>query len=283
MTPTSQTQLELARRFRDLHAAEQPLILANAWDVGAARILQAAGAPAIATTSAGVAWSLGVADGDHLGRDQALDVIARVVAAVDLPVSADIEAGYGADPSDVADTVAGVIAAGAVGINIEDAHHSGPQPLRSTGEQAERIAAARQAAEAAAVPLFVNARIDTYLAEVGDPSGRLADTLRRAQAYVAAGADGIFVPGVTDPAVVAPLADGVGAPLNVLAGPGAPGVTELARLGARRISLGSSIAAAAYAVLRRAADEAFQAGTYSSLAGGMSYADINAVMTDRPH
>ncbi|MGH8826564.1 MAG: isocitrate lyase/PEP mutase family protein, partial [Jiangellaceae bacterium] len=184
MTPTSQTQLELARRFRDLHAAEQPLILANAWDVGAARILEACGAPAVATTSAGVAWSLGVADGDHLGRDRALDVIARVVAAVDLPVSADIEAGYGADPSDVAETVAGVIAAGAVGVNIEDAHHFGPQPLRSTGEQAERIAAARQAAEAAAVPLFVNARIDTYLAEVGEPSGRLADTLQRARAYV---------------------------------------------------------------------------------------------------
>lgn len=163
--------------FRSLHDADAVLVLPNAWDVASARLVEDAGTAAVATTSAGVAWSLGAADGDQLARDRALDLIARVVPAVDPPVTADIESGYASSPAGVAETIQGVLGAGAVGVNLEDAHHSGRSPLRAVTEQSERIAAARQAADAASVPLFINARVDTYLRQVGDPATRLRETL----------------------------------------------------------------------------------------------------------
>jgi 2-methylisocitrate lyase-like PEP mutase family enzyme len=271
-TPSS---TDRARLFRALHTSGRPLVLPNAWDVASARVVEDAGAAAIATTSAGVSWSLGTADGDQLGRDLALDLVARVAAAVRVPVTADIEGGYADDPGGVAATVLDVVAAGAVGVNLEDADRSGGVPLRAVGKQAERIAAARQAADPAA--LFINARIDTYLA-VGDPADRLHETLNRAEAYVAAGADGIFVPGVTDPVLVSALVEGVGAPLNVLAGPGARTVAELAGLGVARVSLGSSIAEAAYAVVRRGAREVLATGTYGTLAEAIDYGELNDLL-----
>ncbi|GAA4619963.1 isocitrate lyase/phosphoenolpyruvate mutase family protein [Actinoallomurus vinaceus] len=262
--------------FRESHRSGRPLLLANAWDAASARVAEDAGAVAVATTSAGVAWSLGAADGDRLDRDPALELIGRVVAAVDVPVTADIESGYADDPDGVAVTVGGVLAAGAVGINLEDAHHSGPEPLRPVAEQADRIAAARQAADASS--LFINARIDTYLLAVGDPHDRLSDTLKRAEAYIAAGADGVFVPGVTDPETVSALVEGLNAPLNVLAGPGAPDVATLAGLGVARISLGSSIAQAAYALVRRSTQELLATGTYGTLSEALDYGELNALL-----
>jgi 2-methylisocitrate lyase-like PEP mutase family enzyme len=261
-----------ATSFHALH--RRTLVLPNAWDVISARLVADAGAAAVATTSAGVAWSTGVADGDRLDRERVVDLVARIVAAVDVPVSADIETGYGETPDGVARTVADVLAAGAVGVNVEDADHRG---LRPVGEQAGRLAAARRAADAAGVPMFLNARVDTYLRAVGDPEARLRETLARANAYAESGADGIFVPGVTDPETVAALADGLPVPLNVLAGPGAPDVTTLARAGAARISLGSSLAEAAYAVVRRAAREVLADGTYGALAGPLGYGELNAL------
>ncbi|MFD0744161.1 isocitrate lyase/phosphoenolpyruvate mutase family protein [Phytohabitans flavus] len=213
------SHLDKTNTFRALHAPGAVLVLPNAWDVATARLAEDAGAAAVATTSAGVAWSLGTPDGDHLGRDLAADLVARIAAAVSVPVTADIEGGYAADPAGVADTVRAVAEAGACGINIEDADAQG---LRTVGEQADRLAAAREAATAAGVPLFINARTDTYLRAVGDPATRLAATLDRAAAYLAAGADGIFVPGVADPDTIASLAAGIDAPLNVMAGPGSP-------------------------------------------------------------
>jgi 2-methylisocitrate lyase-like PEP mutase family enzyme len=281
-TDSPTAQRDRALLFRSLHTGADALLLPNAWDVVSARLVEEAGASAIATTSAGVAWSLGAADGDRLGRDRALSLIARVVAAVDVPVTADIESGYADGPDGVAETIEGVLAAGAVGVNLEDAHLGGASPLRPIEEQAERIAAARQAAGAARVPLFVNARIDTYLPAVGDPAVRVQDTLARARAYLAAGADGIFVPGVTDPATVSVLVEGVAGPLNILAGPGAPTVAALAGLGVARISLGSSIAEAAYAVARRAARELLTTGTYESLTGALDYGRLNALLGSRP-
>ncbi|GAA4567714.1 isocitrate lyase/PEP mutase family protein [Planotetraspora kaengkrachanensis] len=276
-TQTS-TSADRARLFRDLHTSGRPLVLPNAWDVAGARVVEAAGAAAIATTSAGVAWSLGAADGDRLDRGLAVDLVARVAAAVSVPVTADIESGYADAPGGVAATVRDVVAAGAVGINIEDARHSGPGKLLAVGEQAERIAAAREAA--APADLFINARIDTYLMSAGDPGTRLADTLDRAEAYVAAGADGIFVPGVTDPELVLALVKGSGAPVNVLAGPGAPTVAELAASGVARVSLGSSIAEAAYAVVRRVAREVLTTGTYGTLAEAIAYGELNDLLRD---
>jgi len=259
------TQADLARRFRSSHHQDSPLVLPNAWDAASARLVEHAGAAAVATTSAGVSWSLGVADGERLDRDRALDLVARVAAAVAVPVTADVEGGYAETADGVAATVRGVLAAGAVGVNLEDADHTGPGRLRPVAEQAERFAAARRAADGEGVPLFVNARIDTFLYAVGDPATRLDAVLARATAYVAAGADGIFVPGVTDPATISALVAGIDVPLNVMAGPGSPTVPELAALGVARISVGSAIAQSAYAVVRRGAAELLSSGTYTSL------------------
>ncbi|MFF4366271.1 isocitrate lyase/phosphoenolpyruvate mutase family protein [Streptomyces sp. NPDC001594] len=263
--------LEKAAAFTALHTPAAPLPLANAWDVASARIVEAAGAPAVATTSAGVAWSLGAPDGDALARDRALDLVARVASTVSVPVTADIEGGFAADAAGVGETVAGVLAAGAVGVNIEDG-------TRAPADHAERLAAARAAADAAGVPLYINARVDTYLFGLGDSAGRLDETLARARAYLAAGATGVFVPGVTDPAVIAELARGIDAPLNVLVGPGAPPVAALGALGAARVSLGSWMAEAAYAVARRATEELLAGGTYGSLDGSLPYGELNALL-----
>ncbi|MFB7439669.1 isocitrate lyase/phosphoenolpyruvate mutase family protein [Streptomyces sp. S1A1-8] len=277
---------ETALAFRALHIPGRPLVLPNAWDTASARLVEEAGAAAVATTSAGLAWDLGTADGDRLDRDRALGAVARVAAAVRVPVSADIESGYAKDAAGVGDTIRAVLAAGAVGVNIEDALYGregddgedagdgSRGPLRPVAEQAERIAAARAAADAAGVPLFINARIDTVLRGAGG----VEETLERAAAFLAAGADGIFVPGVVDPGTVKSLVAGVEGPLNVLAGPGAPSVAELAALGVARISTGSSIAQAAHAVVRRAARELLSAGTYDSLTGGLDYAELNTLL-----
>lgn len=267
---------ERAEEFGRLHGAGV-LVLPNAWDVASARLVERAGAAAVATTSGGVAWSLGAPDGDRLAREAAVEAVRRIAAAVSVPVTADVESGFGRTAQDVADTVRAVLDAGAVGINLEDAG----APLRPVGEQAERVAAARAAADGAGVPLFVNARVDVYLRSVGEPAGRLAETVRRAEAYAAAGADGIFVPGVLDPAVLRELVDAVPRPLNVLAGPGAPAVPELAALGVRRVSIGTAIAEAAYGVAHRAAAELLTKGTYGALAGGIDYGELQAVL-DRP-
>ncbi|GAA0482034.1 hypothetical protein Ade02nite_63360 [Paractinoplanes deccanensis] len=254
-----------AALFRSLHTPGTPLVLVNAWDAATARIAAASGSPAVATTSAGVAWSLGAADGDTLDRDEAIAAIRRVVRAVDVPVTADIESGFGATPADVADTVCLVLAAGAVGINIEDGS-------RTVDEQAARIAAARGAAGDG---LFINARLDAYLRGRGE----LDETVARAAAFAEAGADGIFVPGVTDPSTVAALAERVPAPLNILTGPGAPTVGELAKLGVARVSLGSWVAEAAYEMFRRVTVQALGQGTYAEeLAEAYDFGELNDLM-----
>lgn len=263
-----------ALHFRSLHVPGEPLVLVNAWDAASARIIAAAGARAVATTSAGVAWSLGAPDGDALGREVAVDLVRRVATAVPLPVTADIESGYGDTADEVASTIAAVLAAGAVGVNIEDACHRGETPLRPVDEQCARLAAVRTAADGAGIPLYVNARVDTFLRGAGG----VRETVARAEAYLAAGADGVFVPGTVDPAMVAALVAAIPAPLNILAGPGAPAVAELAKLGVARVSLGSAVAEAAYAVARRAAEEAFSAGTYGALAGALDYGTLNELM-----
>jgi 2-methylisocitrate lyase-like PEP mutase family enzyme len=267
-----------AQHFRNLHTNGNILVLPNAWDVASAKIVEEAGAKAVATTSAGVAWSLGAPDGDQLDRGRALDLIARVANAVSVPVTADIESGYARDAKGVAETIEGVIAAGAVGVNIEDSVLSGGPALRPVEEQAERIAAARQAADTSGVPLFINARVDAYLFEIGDPDGRLQATLDRAEAYLAAGADGVFVPGVADIDLIDTLARSIAKPLNVMAGPGSPAIAELAQHGVARVSIGPAIAKMAYAVTRQAATELLTSGTYDSVAGGLDFGELNQLL-----
>lgn len=269
-SPTT-AQREKAELLHALHRTPgSPLLLANVWDVAGALVVEAAGASAVATTSAGVAWSLGAPDGDVLDRQQALDLVARVASAVKVPVTADIEGGFADTAEGVGETVAAVIAAGAVGVNLEDGH-------RAPMEQAGRIAAARGAADKAGIPLYLNARIDTYLFGIGEESDRLEETIGRMHAYVGAGASGVFVPGVTDPETLAALVAAVDAPLNVLVGPGSPSVAELAALGVARISLGGKVAGAAYAVVRRATEEMLTSGTYDSVAGAIPHDDLDAL------
>jgi 2-methylisocitrate lyase-like PEP mutase family enzyme len=274
------TLTETAERFRSLHRGGTPLVLPNAWDVASARLVEDAGAAAVATSSAGVAWSLGAPDGDRLDRDRAVDLVARVARAVRVPVTADIENGFAADPAGVAETIRAVVAAGGVGVNLEDVSYGDDGPtLNPIPEQVERIRAAREAADATGVPLYLNARTDIYLLGIGAPETRLAASLERAAAYREAGADGIFVPGTTDPDTVAALVKGIAAPLNILAGPGAPTIAELAALGVARVSIGSKLTAAAYGAARRAAEELLGAGTYGGLAGALDYGTLNRLLS----
>ncbi|MCQ4211234.1 isocitrate lyase/PEP mutase family protein [Streptomyces longispororuber] len=263
------TQQDSVHTFRALHTPARPLALANAWDVASALIVESAGAPAIATTSAGVAWSLGCPDGDALTRDEAVAAISRITAAVTVPVTADIETGYGDGPDDVAETVRQVVAAGAAGVNIEDG-------TRPPADLAARLAAARDAVGA---DLFLNARIDTYLFGLGEDGTRLKETLERAHRYVEAGADGIFVPGVTDLDTVAELAAEIPVPLNVMAGPGAPSVAEFGAVGVARVSLGSGVAQAAYTAARRTAQELLGTGGYAPLADAVDFGELNGLLS----
>ena len=257
-----------------------PLLLANAWDVASAVTIANAGARAIATTSAGVAWSLGVSDAADLGADRAAAAIQRITAAVSVPVSADIEAGYGVEPDDVAATVTAVVQAGAVGVNLEDRSARRGPGLFEVAEQAERLAAARAAASRLEIPLWINARTDVFLAGIGPAEERLQATLERAAAYAAAGANSLFVPGLIDLDAIAVLASGP-LPIAVMVWAGAPAVSELASAGVVRISLGAAIAQAAYAVAARATAELLTSGTYDSSADGIVYDDMNSALSDR--
>ena len=269
-----------AERFRRLHQpdAGSILVLPNVWDAMSARIVEEAGARALATTSAGVSWSLGRRDGERLTREEMIGVVRRIVSAVQVPVTADVEGGYGSgSPGDVAETVRAVIAAGAAGINLEDTSSRDSQSLIRSSAQAERLEAARQAAEAEGVPLFINARTDAYLFGIGDPATRFDDTVRRARIYKEAGADGIFVPGVTDVATIERLVQAIEAPLNILASPGAPSTSELRQLGVARVSVGGALTRSAMAHIRTVAEELLRDGTYESLRGGIAFGDADGL------
>jgi 2-methylisocitrate lyase-like PEP mutase family enzyme len=264
----------MALRFHQLHAVPHaPLVLVNAWDAASARMVEAAGASAVATSSSAVSWSLGYQDGNHLPRQLAMEALARIAKATRLPVTADIETGYGRTDEELQATVRAVLDAGAVGINIED---SAEEPLSDIAEQSTRIALIRQTAEDAGVRLFINARTDTYWSGKF-PDTAYEETLRRAEAYQKAGADGIFVPGLADLHVLHELSRRISVPLNALAGLGSPSPGELHDAGVRRISIGGSTARAAYAAVSRLAAEILGDGNWSGLAGSRSYADMDAL------
>ena len=275
----SGSQSGKADAFRAMHQAPPILLLPNAWDAVSARLFVKAGARAIATTSAGVAATLGYPDGEKVPRDAMLEVVARIARVVDVPVTADIEAGYAESPGELGETIRAVIDAGAIGFNLEDATGDSSRPLYEVEEQIERIRAARQAGERAGVRVVINARTDVYLAKVGEPAGRFAETARRANAYREAGADCLFVPGVTDLATLTELVRKIAGPLNVLAGPGMPSTSELQRIGVARLSVGSAIMRATLATARDAANELIHKGTYSAfLDRNIPYDEINELM-----
>jgi 2-methylisocitrate lyase-like PEP mutase family enzyme len=267
-----------ADTFRALHRGPRVLLLPNVWDVASARIIEQAGFPAIATTSAGVAFSLGYPDGEKIGRDEMLKAVAHIASSVSVPVTADVEAGYGTAPQDAARTAEGVIEAGAIGMNLEDGTEDTKHPLVDLSLQLEKIAAVRETAKRFGVPFVLNARTDVYVLSVGPAEARYEETLRRLSAFRDAGADCVFAPGLKDAATIKRLVSELGCPLNILAGPGSPSIAELEQLGVARVSLGSAPMRATLGLLRRIADELRSSGTYQSLQGAPSHAEVNQLM-----
>jgi 2-methylisocitrate lyase-like PEP mutase family enzyme len=250
-----------AAHFRQLHHAATPLVLPNAWDAVSARLFESAGAAAIATTSAGLAWSLGCADGRELPVDEAVGAVARIARVLTVPLSVDIENGYSDDTKAVVEFVRRLLDLGVTGINIEDGRDA-PETL------AAKIEAIKAFLHRTNTDLFVNARTDVILAGLAEPSQRVEETIRRAGLYAQAGADGLFVPGLREPTEIEDVALATRLPLNVMAWGGLPAAAELSRLGVRRLSAGSAIPQWIWGQAERAARSFLETGHSDPLSAG---------------
>lgn len=275
-----QVQAQKAEQLRKLHHGPRILVLPNAWDVSSARVLEQLGYPAIATTSAGIAFSLGYRDGQRISRSEMLEVVARIARAVRVPVSADMEAGYGITPEDLADTARAVVEAGAVGLNLEDLTGDDQNPLVDMTLQVAKIRKVLDVSESLGVPLVVNARTDIYLKSAGDPATQLDQTVERLRAYRVAGADCLFAPGVHQRETIEGLVRALAAPVNVLLGPGTPPLQDLEKIGVARASLGSAVMRATLGLVRRIGQQLLEkSGTYESiLDGAIPYGEANQLM-----
>jgi len=259
----------LAATFRALHQNTTPLRLANAWDIGSACQIESLGAPAIATTSAGVAWALGYADGNAVPIRELANLVAAITRRIKVPLTVDSEGGYADTPEGAAENIAGLVDAGAVGINIEDGTGA-PDLLAAKVERIRRTVAGK------GVDLFVNVRIDVYLKGLVPEAQRLDEVLTRAKRYRDAGADGIFVPGLVDPAGIRQVVAATPLPVNLLAWQNLPPAAELGALGVRRLSAGSAIIQTLWGQAAAMA-KAFLAEGQSApvIAGAMPFAEIN--------
>lgn len=271
---TSSAQREKGEALRALHARGEPFVIPNPWDAGTARLLASLGFEALATTSAGCAFALGVPD-NRIDRSQAIEHVRALVAASALPVSADLENGFGDDPDTVAETIRLAAAAGAVGGSIEDTNTRSEHPQYGFDHAVERVRAAVDAARSLDFPFTLTARAENFL--VGNPD--LRDTIRRLQAYQEAGADVLYAPGLSSREDIAEVVRSVDRPVNVLMG--SPqlrlGVEDLAALGVRRISVGSALVRVALGAFLRAAREIREHGSFSFGADAVNYAQINAM------
>ncbi|HXJ94934.1 MAG TPA: isocitrate lyase/phosphoenolpyruvate mutase family protein [Terriglobia bacterium] len=278
MPPPSPTELaHKASLFLELHQGLRILALANVWDVASARIVEHAGFPAIATSSAAIAHSLGYPDGQRISRAEMLAVVKRIASKVSVPVSADLEAGYG-EPGEMAATARALIEAGAVGLNLEDSLEEAD--LISIEQHAAKVRRIRETGEALGVHVVINARSDVYLAQVGEPASRFDHAVERLNAYRAAGADSLFVPGVYDAETIGKLVRAVNGPLNVLAGPITPPLAELERLGVRRVSFGSWPARAALGLFANFVRELHENGTFTTLGDwALPYGELNRLVS----
>jgi len=275
-------QCKKAEAFRRLHDRARLLVLPNAWDAMSARIFEAAGFSAIATTSAGVSYSVGYPDGELVPRDEMIAAVARIARCVNVPVTADMESGFARSPDDIAETVHLIIEAGAVGLNLEDTVHGAGRTLYEIPDAVDRIRAARHAATAAGVPIVINARTDVYLLGIGEKSTRFNHAVGRLNAYRAAGADCLYAMGYFDAATIGRLVKAVNGPLNVMGLPGTPPVAELERLGVARVSTASGPTRVAMTATRRAADELMRTGSFEVFGGDtISHQDANALMERR--
>jgi 2-methylisocitrate lyase-like PEP mutase family enzyme len=271
-------QKEKADLFRRLHHGPEILVLPNAWDCASARIFEDAAFPAIASTSAGVAFSLGYPDGEFIPQDQMLAVVRRIATCVKVPVTADLESGY----RDIAKTTAALIDSGAVGLNLEDMEHVDSEVLTETGRQIEKITAVRRVADGMGVKVVINARTDVYLAQIGDPATRFDRACERLRAYIDAGADCVFLPGLTDERIIRRVVEALKFPVNILASANAPSIARLKNLGVARVSVGSGVMRATMGLTRNIAAELKREGTYTRmLEGAISYADANRLFENK--
>ena len=266
----STTQKEKAERFLKFHQEQDILVLLNSWDIGGSKLIEACGYKAIATTSMGIAASLGYPDCQVIPFSEMLDVITGIVNAVQVPVTVDIEAGYGSNLDEIVDAVKQIIATGIVGINIEDSINLN-STLIDEMEFCERIAAIRALSNSLGFHLVINARTDSFYTSPASTHEKLAESIRRGNKYREAGADCIFVQPVWERQIISTLVKEINAPINILSNPGIgggglpPSVQELQDLGVARLSLGSSLMKATLALIKKVADELSQKGTYGIL------------------
>ena len=278
---TKDDQKQLSEAFRKMHQGPPLLLLPNAWDAMSARLFEAAGFPAVATTSGGLAWALGFPDGEHAPWSEVVAATGRIVRTVRVPVTADIEGGYGETPEQVARSVTEIIRAGVVGINLEDSTALSDLPIRSMEDSVARIQAARQAAQAAGVPILINARIDLYLKSVGDEETRFTEAVRRGKAYMEAGADCLFPFGLSDLKIIAELVKALKVPINIVGRAGGPGVAELGRLGVARISTASGPSLVVMSLIKQIAEELRTKGQFDVLKSSMKRLDVQQLFAAR--
>ena len=274
-------QITLANAFRRMHQSPPALLLPNAWDAVSARLFEESGFRAVATTSGGLAWALGYPDGEGAPWPEVVAATRRIVRVVNVPVSADIEAGFGATPADVFSNVRQMIAAGVAGINIEDSDLRAKGTLRSLEDAVERVRAARRAANESGVPIVLNARTDVFHHDVGEAKDRPAEALRRARAYLEAGADCIFLFGRPDLELVAELAKSIKAPINIVGRAGMPGMAELERLGVGRVSTASGPSMVALSAVRNIARILFETRQFDSLTSDVKRTDLQKWFTEK--
>jgi len=263
-------QVEMAEAFRARHRAPPVLLLPNAWDPISARLFVSAGFDALATTSGGVAWALGYPDGEQVPWGELVEATARIVRTAQVPVTADIEAGYGATPAEVGAHIAEIIRAGVIGVNLEDGLHG---PIRPVEDAVARLQAARAAAQGEGVPIVLNARCDIFHLQYGGESTRFAATVERCKAYFAAGADCVYPFGLRDPAVIGAFVKAVGGPVNVTGRVGMPDAVTFERMGVARITIASAPTLVAMAAIQKLAVELRTTGSFDTLAAPLRHPD----------
>jgi 2-methylisocitrate lyase-like PEP mutase family enzyme len=273
-------QAKKAEAFRALHRGPPLLLMANAWDAMSARIFEAEGFAAVATTSGGVSWTLGYADGEAAPWGEVVEQTARIAHAVAVPVTADIEAGFGATPEAVGGSIADIIRAGVVGVNLEDGVH-GPTPMRTIEDAVARIRAAREAARAAGVPIVINARTDLYLKQIGDEASRFDEAVARGRAYLAAGAYCFYPITLRDPATIGRLVQALKAPININVRAGFPSDAELEALGVARITTATQITLMALATTRQIAREIKATGRFDAIDPAIAHPEMQQLMAKK--
>lgn len=265
-----QEQADMAAEFRSRHLTRPVLLLPNAWDAMSARLFAAAGFSALATTSGGVAWALAYPDGEVAPWSEVVSATARIVRAAKVPVTADIETGYAETPAEVTVHVREIIGAGVVGINLEDGRHH--TSLRPIDDAADRLRAARAAADQEGIPICINARCDVFLVSGKVDAKLFAEAVERCRAYLAAGADCVYPFGLRDPAAIGDFVKAVDAPVNVTGRPGMPDAAALEKLGVARITIASAPTLVAMSAIQKIADD-LRSGTFDSLTSAMNRAD----------